>query len=222
MKNRIKAFTLIELLIVVAIIAILAAIAVPNFLEAQTRAKAGRVYADFRSMATAIESYCVDNNGYPDCLQGTGDYAQGFPFRLHTISTPIAYMTKVPSQDPFRPSQVNSDSGLAYTSSFEYYDVKGASVRGGGDFAIATAFMVCGGQAVIVPGQPGNSTATPPWAGLVPKWLLLSVGPDGYEAFQWPILVQQDWNNNLVFYDPTNGTISKGDIYRSQARSSFQ
>ncbi len=55
-----KAFTLIELLIVVAIIAILAAIAVPNFLEAQTRAKVSRVKSDFRTMATAIETYALD------------------------------------------------------------------------------------------------------------------------------------------------------------------
>ena len=55
-----KAFTLIELLIVVAIIAILAAIAVPNFLEAQTRSKISRVRSDLRSLATALESYCVD------------------------------------------------------------------------------------------------------------------------------------------------------------------
>src|SRR6059058_569753 len=63
--NMKKGFTLIELLIVVAIIAILAAIAVPNFLEAQTRAKVSRVRADARTVATAIESYAVDNNKYP-------------------------------------------------------------------------------------------------------------------------------------------------------------
>ena len=62
-----KAFTLIELLIVVAIIAILAAIAVPNFLEAQVRSKVSRVKADMRSMRTAMEAYRVDYNRYlPD------------------------------------------------------------------------------------------------------------------------------------------------------------
>ncbi len=48
------AFTLIELLIVVAIIAILAAIAVPNFLEAQMRAKISRAQADMRTLHTGL------------------------------------------------------------------------------------------------------------------------------------------------------------------------
>ena len=61
---RRKAFTLIELLIVVAIIAILAAIAVPNFLEAQVRAKVSRVKNDMRTGATGLEAYAVDYGKY--------------------------------------------------------------------------------------------------------------------------------------------------------------
>ena len=73
-----KAFTLIELLIVVAIIAILAAIAVPNFLEAQTRAKISRTVSDMRSIATAVEAYIIDNNNVPILPELRGQYADVF------------------------------------------------------------------------------------------------------------------------------------------------
>ncbi len=98
--KRYAGFTLIELLIVVAIIAILAAIAVPNFLEAQVRSKVSRVNADMRSMATAIEAYHVDQNKYPEKIDGD-KYPEGYArYRLTSITTPIAYMSSIPG-DPF-------------------------------------------------------------------------------------------------------------------------
>ena len=63
-ENR-GAFTLIELLIVVAIIGILAAIAIPNFLEARVRAKVASVRSDMRTLGMAAEMYAADHNEYP-------------------------------------------------------------------------------------------------------------------------------------------------------------
>jgi prepilin-type N-terminal cleavage/methylation domain-containing protein len=64
MKQR-KGFTLIELMIVIAIIIILAAIAIPNYLRMTDRARRSRVAGDFASLATAIEAYSVDWGTYP-------------------------------------------------------------------------------------------------------------------------------------------------------------
>jgi len=50
---------------VIGIIAILAMIALPNFLEAQTRAKVSRAKADLSTAVTGLEIYCVDTNHYP-------------------------------------------------------------------------------------------------------------------------------------------------------------
>jgi len=98
MKNRL-AFTLIELLIVVAIIAILAAIAAPNFLEAQVRSKIARVKSDMRSLATALESYITDYNAYPQAeINGTLKY-------LFQLTTPVAYIADKNLKDPFTPEE---------------------------------------------------------------------------------------------------------------------
>jgi type II secretory pathway pseudopilin PulG len=89
----------------VAIIAILAAIAVPNFLEAQVRSKVSRTKADMRSAATAIESYMVDWNKYPfDGANAAGPLAGKYNYWYlpKDLSTPIAYITTVSYQDVFR------------------------------------------------------------------------------------------------------------------------
>ena len=64
MKNT-RGFTLIELLIVVAVIGLIAAIAIPNFLGALDRGRQKRTMADLRSIATAMESYSIDETIYP-------------------------------------------------------------------------------------------------------------------------------------------------------------
>ena len=60
-KNR-GGFTLVEIMIVVAIIALLAAIAVPNFLRARKRSQATRILNDLRMIDSAIDQYAIENN----------------------------------------------------------------------------------------------------------------------------------------------------------------
>ena len=67
-----KGFTLVELLIVIIIIAVLAAIAIPKFADSSTRSKEAALHADLRLYRNAIELFKADCGAYPKNL---GDLA---------------------------------------------------------------------------------------------------------------------------------------------------
>lgn len=82
-----RGFSLIELMIVVAIIGILAAVAVPSFLDATDEAKAARIQADLATVGSAVEIYYAKNGNYPGSLDelvsksadGKGGYLRAVP-----------------------------------------------------------------------------------------------------------------------------------------------
>lgn len=65
-KNNEKGFTLIELMIVVAIIGILAAIAIPQFASFRVKAFNSAASSDVKNIKTSLESYYADNQFYID------------------------------------------------------------------------------------------------------------------------------------------------------------
>lgn len=199
-----RAFTLIELLIVVAIIAILAAIAVPNFLEAQTRAKVSRVTSDMRSLATAMETYRLDNSGYPEYAvvvtpPGTTVQdpatAHGMDYFEHfsrvpglSITTPIAYMSAIPP-DTFAVGRFTGPQPQIWD--YSYKNSRQNSRIFTGDRSSEPWL------------GPNGEKLLQDWG----EWRISSGGPDGTRI--------DDIKRNII-YNPTNGTLSQGDIVRSQ------
>ena len=187
-----RAFTLIELLIVIAIIAILALIAVPNFLEAQVRAKVSKVYADQRTCATALEAYAVDwgrtpigmNEGVNRGMWASSDnHLRG----LHTygpLTTPVAYLTSIP-KDAFIDGNARHDGTRTWQVFF--YDT-------------------------IYRPESANPTVAAAKKGYI--WFVRSWGPTrkGSSPWVWTFLNNGKTEN---IYDASNGTISRGFITRT-------
>jgi hypothetical protein len=165
--------------VAVAPVAIMAAIAVPNFLEAQVRSKVSRARADMRTIATGCEAYYVDNNVYPPFTENPAESVRGTvpdekpvpSFKGGCLTTPVAYLTG------FMPDPFCNKKGATYG----YYAPKVDDKAG---------------------------------------WILFGPGPDTKFDLDWkvydPALLSDDQIKRLVpfTYDPTNGTVSVGDIWR--------
>jgi len=229
-QNKQKAFTLIELLIVVAIIAILAAIAVPNFLEAQVRAKVSRATADLKTVSLGIEMYRVDNNNLP-YTQDIGPAVWLVPggrpesndgHQVGGITSPIAYITSVPV-DAFEHSFRDTNGDLIFGKGPLYYDRPG--------FAYIDGVFVQNKPTFVPADAVGTSSLTGDGAdtlvndpGLMPtEYALYSLGPDLDLVVRdntGAIVTSSKFNINNR-YDSSNGTISVGNVVRYAGSETF-
>src|SRR5260221_10734279 len=76
-RNRTQGFTLVEIMIVVAIIGLLAAIAIPNFVRARTTSQTNACINNLRQIDGAIQQYALENNAG---AAGTVDLAAITPY----------------------------------------------------------------------------------------------------------------------------------------------
>lgn len=208
-----RAFTLIELLIVVAIIAILAAIAVPNFLEAQTRSKVSRVHADMRTLDTGLTSYYVDYNTYPAChiqavvLRPTS----GAKEILERLTSPVSYLTQAAYRDPFLVANRLFAADAAGQAAETPTPVLATDPAGKLNSYL---YQSCGpeGRTLADP----DSFSPVPWSPKASTFFLHSAGPDTVYNNLGGILAS-DYTKDapiLLIYDATNGTVSNGSIFR--------
>jgi len=203
-----RAFTLIELLIVVAIIAILAAIAVPNFLEAQTRAKVSRAKADMQAMGTAIETYRIDNNSYPYQNPQSRVLRVAAIKALEVITTPIAYIATMSWNDPFQGKGAYSGPSM---DTYADYDPLPAD-----ELQRKIYWYMARNNTAQGDSWDRKNDPRPTW------WILESHGPEGKgTATRTGLNSIKDPSNPAhqekalkIIYDATNGTVSRGNIWR--------
>jgi prepilin-type N-terminal cleavage/methylation domain-containing protein len=191
-RSAFRGFTLIELLIVIAIILILISIALPNFLEAQLRARIVRANAGMKALATALDSYHADSNRLPATF---GPFSPSLLKRLIPLTTPIPYLKELP-RDPFQPLEKPYWDASTYVNASdprENWDTFYLYNRGDGDVG-----STHGG---------GNAESRAAWS-------LTSAGPDKTILFPYFYYSARFSDNPQRFmYSPTNGSKSDGEMF---------
>ncbi len=185
-------FTLIELLVVIAIILILIAIALPNFLEAQVRAKVVRAEADMRTLGIAVESYYGDRKIYPyESVASLSHTPLTDGFRW--LTSPIAYLTELPLDPFFLPHDPENTNHLQGPN-YKFHSTTPLPMGGITRFSNVDAYYIYSFGPNFDFDRGG--------------------GGDTWPFSQLPNPCNYVNTTNLHSYSPTNGSRSLGDIFR--------
>lgn len=191
-----KAFTLIEILVVVAIVGLLSAIAVPNFQTAQVRSKVSRAHADMRSLAIAVAAFQADyNRCVPDFLTYYALTGQTIPANdpsvWRQLTTPVPYMTALPF-DGFREVDSGGVSGGLPGLNVPYY-----------------SYFARGWMDEIHSMSDGSLTRDD----FLGDWSITSPGPNRLCNYgEWIFMRDEVRKGSPRQYDPSNGMVSEGDL----------
>ncbi len=132
-------FTLVELLVVIVVIAVLAGIAIPKFINAGNRSKESALKADLQLYRTAVNAYLNDTGAYPAAL--TDLTATSAPASGYDSTGASKNITSTDWKGPYMASQQNDPvAGTALTYSVTSPNVGKVSSSASGNGSDGTAY----------------------------------------------------------------------------------